>query len=82
MDCTDEMKEIITKANEKTPEDSLTIGQKVKKLYNVYTSRKFYKPFTIVVTLFCLYAFSGFSLINFYLITIFKEAGSSIGKLN
>ena len=45
-----------------------------------YGSRNFLKPFAFAGTLFCLYSFSGFSSVQFYMMTIFTESGSSINS--
>ena len=75
-DTSEEMREIVVM--DKTRENK-TIGLKVKAAIAIYTSKRFVKPFLITATLNCLYVFSGFSLLAFYMITIFKEAGSTIG---
>ena len=77
----EEMQEIVVRVTDKTRENK-TIGQKVKAVTAIYTSKRFVKPFLITATLNCLYVFSGFSLLAFYMITIFKEAGSTIGNVN
>ena len=80
-DTSDEMREIVVRVTDKTRENK-TIAQKVKAATAIYTSKRFVKPFLITATLNCLYVFSGFSLLAFYMITIFKEAGSTIGNIN
>ena len=75
-DITEEMEEI--KANRKNSQESESFCQKAKDTINVYKGRNFLKPFAFAGTLFCLYNFSGFSLVEFYMMTIFTESGSSI----
>lgn len=75
-DITEEIEEILANSNKKTESESFC--QKAKKTLNVYTSRQFLKPFAFAGTLFFLYNFSGFSTVQFYMMTIFTESGSSI----
>ena len=80
-DTSDEMRELVVRVTEKSGENK-SIGQKFKAVTAIYTSKRFIKPFLITATLISLLMFSGFPVIEFYLITIFKEAGSTIGKIN
>jgi len=75
-DITEEIEEIkkISDGNIK----SKSFCQNAADTYKVYTSRDFLKPFAFAGTFFCLYSFSGFSLVQTYMMTIFKESGSSI----
>ena len=75
-DITEEMNEI--KEISKNNVDSESFCQNAKKTFDIYTSRKFLKPFGFAGSLFCLYNFSGFSTVQFYMMTIFTESGSSI----
>ena len=77
-DIAEEMGEII--ANSKKNQESESLCQKANNTINVYTSRNFLKPFAFAGTLFCLYSFSGFSSVQFYMMTIFTESGSSINS--
>ena len=75
-DITEEMEEII--ANSKNNQNSDSFSQKARNTITIYTSRNFLKPFAFAGSLFCLYNFSGFLLVEFYMMTIFTESGSSI----
>lgn len=75
-DSTEEMKEIFSNAN--SNQEAQSLWQKAKAKINIYRSREFLKPFSFAGTLFCLYNFSGFTLIQVYMMTIFNETDSSI----
>ena len=75
-DITEEMNEI--KEISKNNVESESFCQNAKKTFDIYTSRKFLKPFGFAGSLFCLYNFCGFSTVQFYMMTIFTESGSSI----
>ena len=75
-DITEEMNEIKDISADNV--DSKSFCQNARKSFDIYTSRKFLKPFAFAGSLFGLYNFSGFSSVQFYMMTIFTEAGSSI----
>ena len=47
----------------------------------VLKSRSFWKPFMLAEPLNILYACSGTSILQFYIVTIFEESGSSVDSI-
>jgi len=77
-ESTEEIQEITEKS---LHEQKLTVKEKLILKLKMFKSKAFWKPFCIAQPLNILYSCSGISLLSFYLVTIFEEAGSSVDKL-
>ena len=58
-----------------------TFREKLVAKIQVLKSRSFWKPFLLAEPLNILYACSGTSILQFYIVTIFEESGSSVDSL-
>lgn len=74
----EELREITEKCKDEKEE---TIREKIYSKLQILKNKSFWKPFLIAEPLVILYSCSGISMMAFYLVTIFEEAGSSIDKL-
>ena len=72
----EEVKELEEKCHGRI--NNASFREKVLAKFEVLKSRSFWKPFLLAEPLNILYACSGTSILQFYIVTIFEESGSSV----
>ena len=75
----EEVKELEEKCQGRTSNSSFR--EKLLAKIRVLKSRSFWKPFMLAEPLNILYACSGTSILQFYIVTIFEESGSSVDSV-
>ena len=75
----EELKELEEKCQGRT--SNASFRDKLLAKIRVLKSRSFWKPFLLAEPLNILYACSGTSILQFYIVTIFEESGSSVDSL-
>ena len=75
----EEVKELEEKCQGRA--SNVTFREKLLAKIQVLKSRSFWKPFLLAEPLNILYACSGTSILQFYIVTIFEESGSSVDSL-
>jgi len=77
----EESPEEVKEITEKCSETAKSMKKRLKMTLNVLRSKSFWKPFLLAEPFNILYICSGLSLMNFYIVIIFKESGSSVDKV-
>ena len=75
----EEVKELEEKCQGRT--SNASFREKLLAKIRVLKSRSFWKPFMLAEPLNILYACSGTSILQFYIVTIFEESGSSVDSI-
>ena len=75
----EEVKELEEKCQGRS--SNASFREKLLAKIQVLKSRSFWKPFMLAEPLNILYACSGTSILQFYIVTIFEESGSSVDSI-